>query len=150
MRWRLHLNQDSVAGLMFVAFGLAGLWFGRNYPVGTSLRMGPGYMPHLLSWLLVLFGAGIGLKGALTEGVKLDAWYLRPLSMVLLGTLAFAFTIDRFGLVVATVLSMVVGAFGGREFKFFEALVLAVGAAAVSVGVFIYGLRLPLEVWPHW
>jgi hypothetical protein len=147
---RLHFNQDSVAGLMFLAFGVAGLWFGRNYPVGTSLRMGPGYMPYLLSWLLILFGAGIGLKGALSEGAKLDTWYLRPLSMVLLGTLAFAFTIDRFGLVVATVVSMVVGAYGGREFKFFEALVLALCAAAISVGVFVYGLKLPLDVWPHW
>jgi hypothetical protein len=146
---RLHFNQDSVAGLMFVAFGAAGLWFGRNYPVGTSLRMGPGYMPFLLSWLLILFGAGIGLKGALTEGIKLDTWYFRPLTMVLLGVLAFAFTIDRFGFVVATIACVVVGAIGGREFKFFESVALGVGLAIVSVGVFIYGLRLPLDIWPQ-
>ena len=56
MERRLHINQDVVAGLMFIVFGAFFLFFGRNYPVGTTLRMGPGYLPQVLGWLLVSIG----------------------------------------------------------------------------------------------
>ena len=68
MKRKIQINQDVLAGLMFAAFGSFFLFFGRNYPVGTALRMGPGYMPQVLGWLLVGIGAFIGVKGALKEG----------------------------------------------------------------------------------
>ena len=70
---RLHLNKDVAAGAMFMAWGLAGLWLARTYPVGTAMRMGPGYFPNVLGWLLLVFGVGIAVRGALTEGEKLMA-----------------------------------------------------------------------------
>ena len=33
---------------MFIAFGLAALYFGRNLQMGSTVRMGPGYVPHML------------------------------------------------------------------------------------------------------
>jgi len=35
---RLHINRDLVAGLMFAAVGIAGLWIASDYPRGTALR----------------------------------------------------------------------------------------------------------------
>jgi hypothetical protein len=98
---RLHINKDVVAGLMFMAWGVAGLWLARTYPVGTAMRMGPGYFPNVLGWLLLVFGLGITVRGALTEGEKLAAWYWRPLAMVLLSFIVFAALIDRAGLASA-------------------------------------------------
>jgi hypothetical protein len=149
MRLRFHWNQDSVAGLMFIAWGALGLWLGRDYPVGTSLRMGPGYMPAMLCWLMVLLGAIVALKGTAIAGEPLTRWSFRPLVMVAGAFLVFAFLIESAGLPTATVGTMLFGALGSPEFRVKEQIVLAVAAAAVSVGVFIYGLGLPMDIWPN-
>ena len=49
--------RDVVGGLVVVAIGGLFLLFGRELPVGTSFRMGPGYFPTILSWLMVALGA---------------------------------------------------------------------------------------------
>ena len=33
-------------GVMFIAFGMVALYFGRNLQMGTTVRMGPGFVPH--------------------------------------------------------------------------------------------------------
>ena len=48
MKLGLNRNKDFWAGLMFVATGAAAMFIARNYPFGSTLRMGPGYFPT--SW----------------------------------------------------------------------------------------------------
>ncbi len=134
---------------MFIAWGLFGLWVARDYPVGTALRMGPGYFPTMLCWLLIVFGSAIGLKGTAIEGEALERWYFKPLLSVVLSFLGFALLVERAGLPAAVIASMVIGAFGGPEFRLREQIILAVAFAAVSVGVFIYALGLPMDIWPN-
>ena len=145
---RLHINRELVAGLMFAAFGIAGLWFGADLPRGTALRMGPGYMPLLLCWSLIVLGAAIAVRGALREGIKLAAWRIRPLILVLAGVLAFAGMIEPAGLALATIAIVLIGALGGTEFRPVEAVVLAFGLAVGAVALFVYGLKLTMPIWP--
>ena len=145
---RLHLNRDLVAGLMFVVWGVAGLWIASDFPRGTALRMGPGYMPLLLCWGLVILGGVIAIKGLMTTGVSLTAWHLRPLILVLAAIVAFAVLIEPAGLAIATVAIVLIGAAGGIEFHWREALALALGLATGAVGLFVYGLKLTMPVWP--
>jgi hypothetical protein len=149
MRVRFHINQDFAAGVMFALFGVAGLWFGRHYPVGTSLRMGPGYMPWMLCWLLILFGAGIAVRGALTPGEALTRWYLRPLALVSAGLMVFALLIENVGLPGAVIGTVIVGALGGQQFRLIEVIPLAIGLAIGAVAIFIWGLGLPMAIWPR-
>jgi Tripartite tricarboxylate transporter TctB family len=63
-------RRDVLAGLMFVGVALFGLWLSRDYPIGTALRMGTGYVPRLLCWILL--GLGVvelvqGLRAALAS-----------------------------------------------------------------------------------
>ena len=44
--------RDVVGGLVVVGIGVLFLLFGRELPVGSSFRMGPGYFPAILSWLM--------------------------------------------------------------------------------------------------
>ena len=148
MRGRFHVNQDFVSGLMFVGWGVAGLWIGRDYPMGSALRMGPGYLPRLLCWGLVILGLAIAIKGAMVAGEKLERWRWRPLVVVSLSVLAFAFLLEPGGLLVATLAIVVIGAFGGPEFQLIESIILAAGLAAGAVVIFVYGLKLPLPIWP--
>jgi hypothetical protein len=145
---RLRLNRDLVAGVMFVAWGAVGLWIASDYPRGTALRMGPGYMPVLLCWGLALLGGIIATRGLLSAGVSLTAWHLRPLILVLAAIVAFALLIEPGGLAIATVAIVLIGAAGGLEFRWREALALALGLAAGAVGLFVYGLKLTMPVWP--
>jgi Tripartite tricarboxylate transporter TctB family len=145
---RLNLNRDLVAGLMFAAFGVVGWWIASEYPRGTALRMGPGYMPVMLCWGLMLLGGAIATRGALKAGAKLAGWHLRPLVLILLAILAFALLIEPLGLALATLAIVVIGAAGGPEFRPVEAIALALGLAAGAVGLFAYGLKLSIPLWP--
>jgi len=145
---RFHINREFVAGLMFAGFGIAGLWFGADLPRGTALRMGPGYMPLLLCCGLVILGVAIAVRGALQAGAELTRWQLRPLILVLTGVLAFALLIEPAGLALATVAIVLVGALGGVDFRPVEAAALALGLAAGAVGLFVYGLKLTMPIWP--
>ena len=146
---RFKINQDLVAGLMFICFGAFGLILGKAYPMGTSLRMGPGYLPTLLCWILIVLGAIVGGKGAVVGGLPIDRWYFRPLIMVNLGLLVFALLIENIGLPGAVIATVVVGALGGLEFRLIEVVALAVVLALLSIAIFIYGLGLPMPIMPR-
>jgi hypothetical protein len=55
------LSKDFLSGVMFIAFGLVALWFGRHLALGTSVRMGPGYVPHMLADIMMILGSAISL-----------------------------------------------------------------------------------------
>ena len=58
---------DILAGLIFVAFGLAFATTSLSYEIGTPLRMGPGYFPLALGGILVFLGLLIVGKGFLSS-----------------------------------------------------------------------------------
>ena len=54
---KIKNQKDLLAGLMFLAFGLAFVIIaGTNYQMGTAVRMGPAYFPILLGGLLAVLG----------------------------------------------------------------------------------------------
>ena len=55
------LSKDLLSGLMFIAFGMAALYFGQKLALGTPVRMGPGYVPRMLSFILLCLGSIIVL-----------------------------------------------------------------------------------------
>lgn len=144
----IRINQDFVSGLMFAGWGVAGLWIARDYPMGSALRMGPGYVPRMLCWGLVALGLIIAVKGAMVAGEKIHRWHWRPLVVVSIAVLSFAFLLEPGGLVVATFAIVVIGALGGPEFRFIELLILAAGLAVGAFAIFVYGLKLPMPIWP--
>ena len=60
----MHLHRDILAGTLFIVIGALALLGARGYPVGSAMRMGPGYFPVVLGWLLVALGALVGLRAA--------------------------------------------------------------------------------------
>ncbi len=44
--WRALARKDVLAGLLFIVVAVLGLWISRDYPIGTALRMGTGYVPR--------------------------------------------------------------------------------------------------------
>src|SRR5262245_49996076 len=57
--FRVKSPQDFGSAIVFLLIGLAGLYFGKDLTYGTASRMGPGYFPYLLSWLIIAVGVGV-------------------------------------------------------------------------------------------
>jgi putative tricarboxylic transport membrane protein len=151
-RWHVLARTDVLAGLLFMAVAALGLVISHDYPVGTALRMGTGYVPRLLCWLLLGLGAAIlaqGLRDPLPPlRSTLLAW--RAVIAVTLGLIAFALSVERLGLVLAIVLLIGIGALATRALRPLETGIAAVVLIVLSWAVFIFGLGLTIPVWPDW
>lgn len=55
------LSKDLLSGLMFIVFGMTALYFGEKLALGTPVRMGPGFVPRMLSFILLSLGSIIFL-----------------------------------------------------------------------------------------
>jgi putative tricarboxylic transport membrane protein len=150
-RWPLLARKDVLAGFMFVGIAALGLFLSRNYPIGTALRMGTGYVPRLLCWILLALGAVVLLRG-LRAGEALGGPPLRwrPFLLVPASLLAFALTIHELGLIVATLLLIGIGSLAGRDLRPLEVVIAALVLVTMTYGIFVWGLGLPIQVWPDW
>ena len=145
---RIKSGQDLLTGLLFVAVGVAGLWIGSSYPMGSAQRPGTGVLPYILSWCLVGTGGLLWLKAMLVEGPGLTGWAWRPVIMISLATIAFALLVDRYGLVAAMLGSMTLAALGTPETRWGEYTVFAAIMLVIGIAMFIWGLGMPIQVLP--
>jgi putative tricarboxylic transport membrane protein len=153
--WQHLLRKDVLAGLLFAVVAVLGLWLSRDYAVGTALRMGTGYVPRLLCWLLLGLGIVIfvqGLREVQSERVLSfgDASTWRPVIFVTASLVIFGLTIERLGLVVSILLLCCVGAVAARGLRPLETLLAALMLILLSWLIFIIGLGLTIPVWPEW
>jgi putative tricarboxylic transport membrane protein len=151
--WRMLARKDVLAGLLFIGLAVFGLWLSRDYPIGTALRMGTGYVPRLLCWLL--FGLGVvvlvqGLREAQDSRAlsSADVSALRPLVFVAASLVIFGLSIERLGLVISILLLIGVGAVAARGLRPLETLAAALVLILLSWGIFILGLGLTIRPWP--
>jgi hypothetical protein len=152
--WRALARKDVLTGALFMAVAIFGLWLSRNYPIGTAVRMGTGYVPRLLCWILLGLGAVVLLQGLRESGAAgrlagggLPAW--RPVLFVTASLVVFALSIERLGLVVSILLLVGLGALAARGLRPAETLAAALVLIVLSWAIFILGLGLTIPVWPE-
>jgi uncharacterized oligopeptide transporter (OPT) family protein len=152
MVFHIKRPQDLGAAILLLLFGMAGLWFGREYSAGTSSHMGPGYMPKALSWGLIGFGIVIGLRAislgpARVRGPAIEPIVWRANLLILGAIICFAILIRSAGLAAATFVVTALSAFASKEFRWKETIVLGVLLAILCVLVFVYALRQSIPVF---
>jgi hypothetical protein len=140
--------KDFLAGLIFVAFGIAAIVLGSAYPLGTAARMGPGYFPRILGILLIVLGGALALRSLTLVGTPLPGWKWRPVLVVLLSVVVFGMVLTHIGLVLSTIGLIVAASAASQEFRLQEALISGIVLAALAVGVFVIGLKLVIPIWP--
>lgn len=148
MAFRIRHSKDFFAGLIFIAVGVIAVIVGRDYSLGTTTRMGPGYFPALLGWLLAILGAIILFRSIWFDGPGIGHVGYRPLALILIAMLAFAALLETAGLVVAVSALIVIGCLASTESRMREIGPLVIALTVVALGLFVYGLGLPLKIWP--
>ena len=139
--------QDLGAGLLFIIIGVAGVYFGQDLTYGSALRMGPGYFPTWLSWIIIGIGVFLASRALVVEGEAIEPIQLRSLIGVIAAILVFGVMIGRFGTPLTIVALVFVAAFARPKPNLLETMVLAVGLAIFAVVAFIFALGQPLPLW---
>jgi hypothetical protein len=145
---RVQLSNDFWAGLLFMAFGAVALFLSRGYMMGSASRMGPGYFPRALGLLLVVLGAALSVRAMRASEAESSTWRWRPLVTILGSLVVFCLLLKWLGLVIAGVLLVFVASTASAEFHWKEALSSGAIQAFVALGLFVWGLQIPLPVWP--
>ncbi|MFN3348312.1 tripartite tricarboxylate transporter TctB family protein [Pseudorhodoplanes sp.] len=141
--------QDFWGGMALLLFALFSLWAGSDLPGMRGFAFGPGTAPRLFGWLLVGVSAIIIVSGLVTHGPPLQKWGMRAPTLFIASILFFGATVRPWGLVLSSFLSLMIAAAASNEVRWIEAIIWSAVLTAAAVGLFIYGLNLPLQLWPR-
>jgi hypothetical protein len=147
VRLKIKNQEDFWAGVMFIGFGVLAVIISRDYPMGTAMRMGPGYFPTYLGVIMAVFGLIVSAMSFKVEGGKLTPFAWKPTIMLGLSFLVFGWGIDHIGFVPSLFALIVLSAAAGASFKWLEVLILSVVLIVGAVGIFIYGIDLPYPLF---
>jgi putative tricarboxylic transport membrane protein len=140
------VSKDFLAGLMFLAFGVAALYFGRHLAVGTGVRMGPGYVPRALSFILMGLGGIISVLALVNGSERIEAPKWKPITLVTIGIICFALLFERAGMLPALIVLVAISSFAGEGFKLTEVIGNMVVLTILCIIVFKVGLGMNISV----
>lgn len=140
--------KDLAAGALFLAFGVAFLYFAQSYPLGTAQRMGPAYFPVVLSIVLIGIGLAIMGRALVLGGEPIKQIAAKPLALVTVSIVLFGLLVQRAGIGIAVAALVLVSAAASRSFRPVPAIMLALLLAVFSIAVFVKGLGLPFAAFP--
>ncbi|QHE87343.1 tripartite tricarboxylate transporter TctB family protein [Hydrogenophaga sp. BPS33] len=157
---QIKSRKDFASGLMFMLIGASFAIGATNYTIGSAARMGPAYFPLMLGILLCVLGAGVVffslIKGR-EDGAPIGRIAWKPVLLIIGANLLFGILlggiqtlgVPAVGLIGAIVVAVVIASMAASEFRWRAALVLAAVLAVGSYLVFVLGLNLQFQVWPH-
>ena len=141
--------QDFYGGLVLVMLATLALIASAELPGQRGFAFGPGTAPRLFAIILAGLGAAIALTGLVTAGPHIEKYKLRGPVLVIVAILGFAAMIRPVGLIIASYVTFVVALLGSREMRVVETLIGAAVMTAFCVGLFVYLLNLPFQLWPR-
>lgn len=149
MQFKIKSQEDFWAGLMFIGFGVLAVVVARDYPMGTAMRMGPGYFPTYLGVIMMVMGAIISIRSAWVKGEGIRAFGWRGLFFLSLAFATYGFLIDTMdvGFILSIAAVVVLSTLASREFHWFETLWLAGVLVLGTTAVFIWGLEMPYPLF---
>jgi hypothetical protein len=143
--------KDFWAALIYISLGAAALYLGADLRMGSAGRMGPGYFPRAIAWLLVGIGVIALIRAVIVRGDPVAGIHIKSTALILGGCTLFAWLLPRAGLGVALAALCLVSAAASREFRFDAKATLGLVALIVAcAAVFVKGLGVPLPLWGVW
>ena len=143
------MRTDIPAGLLVMVIGIFGLIAAADLERGTAFRMGPGYLPVLLSWAILAIGAAIAFAGYFKPKEMLPLFAARPLLAICAALLAFGLTIDRLGILIAVVALVGISSLASSITRHRETPIAMAVLAIGSALIFVTGLGLAIPLVPR-
>jgi hypothetical protein len=143
--------KDFWIGLIYLGFGGLALYLGWDYKFGTAGRMGPGYFPLVLAWMLVGLGFASVVRSFFVKGSEISEIQWLPLALITTSVVVFAFLLPRMGAFVSLFALCIISAIASDLFEFeARALIGLSGILLLCVLVFVNGLGVPMPVLGTW
>ena len=142
--------KDFWTGFIFLLFGLAAVYIGQDYPMGTAGRMGPAYFPTILGGMLALIGLTALVRSCVRPGEAIGKFHIREIVLILSAILLFGALMRGAGLVPAVLVLVLLSAYASPKFTWKASLLIALGLAVFSVVVFVKLLGLPMPIFGPW
>ena len=143
-------HQDFWAGVMFLSLGVLAVYLSRDYPLGRAMRMGPGYFPTYLGYLMITVGAIVGGRSFFkepTDEERTTSWALVPLALMPASVAVFALLIDTVGLVIAVASMLLLANASVKNFRPIELIANFVVLLCIAIFVFQKGLGVPFHTF---
>ena len=147
MSSKIKSQEDFWAGLMFIAFGILAIYISTDYPIGSAMRMGPGYFPTGIGIILIILGAIIGLTSFKVVGDNVGQFAFKPMILLSVAFAVFGWAIDNIGFIPALFILIALSSAAGKEFKMKELIPMSVVLIVGSWALFIWGLELPFPLF---
>lgn len=144
---KITSHEDFWSGIMFIVFGVLAIVIAREYPMGSAMRMGPGYFPTVVGGALVALGAVVAATGFSAKGEGIGTFPWRPIVLLSVAFAVFAWGLDVVGFVPALAVLIVLSSLSTRSYKWSEVAIETLILIAGCWAVFIYGLELPFPLW---
>lgn len=136
---------DLAACGVLAAFGIAAIWIGSGYPIGTINRMGAGYFPIAASIIVVALAFAAAVETLLTEPVQ-QKFKLRPVIFISVAIFVWARLIDTAGLIPSTFALILLSALAKPPFRPVSLMISAAVLCITGYLVFVWGLQMPLTL----
>ncbi|MBB3973688.1 tripartite tricarboxylate transporter TctB family protein [Hansschlegelia beijingensis] len=143
-------TRELACGGLFVAFAAAFAYGTVDLPLGSALRMGPGYFPLMLAIILGVLGLVIIFKGLGRAPSPIGGVPWRGLLFILAGPIVFGLTVRGLGLAAAIALVAAIATLASARAGIRLMLLLTLSLTVFCVIVFSYGLGLPYALVGPW
>ena len=149
MKIRSISPADLGAGLLMIIIAAVALFQTKDLQHGTALNMGPGYFPRYVAALLMAIGFAVVWKAFRSQGRGLLVkWKLRPILGIIAAMVFFTLSVRSLGFALAAVGTVASASFATPGQNPLKVVTIAIAMAAFVCLVFIYGLGLPIPIWP--
>ena len=146
----LRNPKDFWTGIIYVAFGAAAIFIGRDYGLGTPRKMGPAFFPAALSIILIVIGIISLVRSFIRPGTPIGRIAIKGLLLVAGATVLFGFIVRGAGLLIAMPVLVIISAYASDKFNWRTSIVMAVVLTAFCILIFLKGLGIPLPILGSW
>jgi hypothetical protein len=143
-------SKDFWTAIIYITVGSIFLIISRDYPMGSTLKMGPAYFPTVLSSLLIIIGVISLARSFIQQGTPIGSFTFRGLLLVITATMLFGLIVRGAGLMIALPALVIISASASIRFRWVESLALAAGLTLFCILVFLKGLGVPLPIVGLW
>lgn len=141
--------QDFYGGLALVGIALFALWASSDLSGMRGFSFGAATAPRLFAVMLGLTGAVVALIGLTVAGPALERYAIRGPVLVTASILFFAAAIRPLGLIITSFICIMISAAASPEVKWVQSIIWAAILTVFCALLFVYALKLPLQLWPR-